>query len=95
MRLSLDVHLLFCSFISAIYLSFFEFDSDTLTEFGFSCCFKGSVNVPIMLDTGRGSFSKWSIPHKQNPNFETSTPWCRLLSQSAQVNSSLSLFAWS
>ncbi|XVF54672.1 hypothetical protein PTKIN_Ptkin05aG0199800 [Pterospermum kingtungense] len=44
----------------------------------------GSVSVPIMLDKGRGSFSTWSVYQKQNPNFDTSTPWCRLLSQSAQ-----------
>ncbi|XWS37125.1 hypothetical protein CRYUN_Cryun19dG0016600 [Craigia yunnanensis] len=41
-------------------------------------------SVPIVLDKVRGSFSTWSICQKQNPNFETSTTWCRLLSQSAQ-----------
>ncbi|XP_021287231.1 LOW QUALITY PROTEIN: uncharacterized protein LOC110418751 [Herrania umbratica] len=41
-------------------------------------------SAPIVLDKGRSSFSTWSICQKQNPNFETSTPWCRLLSQSAQ-----------
>ncbi|XWS60284.1 hypothetical protein CRYUN_Cryun07bG0023300 [Craigia yunnanensis] len=41
-------------------------------------------SAPIVLDKGRSSFSTWSIYQKQNPNFETSTPWCRLLSQSAQ-----------
>ncbi|XP_022738967.1 uncharacterized protein LOC111291460 isoform X1 [Durio zibethinus] len=41
-------------------------------------------SAPIVLDKGRSSFSTWSICQKHNPNFETSTPWCRLLSQSAQ-----------
>ncbi|XVE56603.1 hypothetical protein DITRI_Ditri04bG0024300 [Diplodiscus trichospermus] len=41
-------------------------------------------SAPLVLDKGRMSFSTWSICQKQNPNFETSTPWCRLLSQSAQ-----------
>ncbi|XWS51395.1 hypothetical protein CRYUN_Cryun12cG0172700 [Craigia yunnanensis] len=41
-------------------------------------------SAPIVLDKGRSSFSTWSICQKQNPNSETSTPWCRLLSQSAQ-----------
>ncbi|XP_017973281.1 PREDICTED: uncharacterized protein LOC18605086 isoform X2 [Theobroma cacao] len=41
-------------------------------------------SAPIVLDKGRSSFSTWSICQKQNPNFETSTPWCRLLSQFAQ-----------
>ncbi|GMJ05859.1 hypothetical protein like AT4G02480 [Hibiscus trionum] len=40
--------------------------------------------APIALDKGKSSFSTWSIGHKQNPNSETSTPWCRLLSQSGQ-----------
>ncbi|XVF08717.1 hypothetical protein REPUB_Repub07fG0027500 [Reevesia pubescens] len=41
-------------------------------------------STPTVLDKGRSSFSTWSICQKQNPNFDTSTPWCRLLSQSAQ-----------
>ncbi|XWS47818.1 hypothetical protein CRYUN_Cryun13aG0017900 [Craigia yunnanensis] len=41
-------------------------------------------SAPIVLDKARSSFSTWSICQKQNPNSETSTPWCRLLSQSAQ-----------
>ncbi|KAK8586470.1 hypothetical protein V6N13_010062 [Hibiscus sabdariffa] len=42
------------------------------------------ASAPILLDKGRSSFSTWSISQKQNPNFDTSTPWCRLLTQSAQ-----------
>ncbi|TKY73632.1 ATPase family AAA domain-containing protein 1-A [Spatholobus suberectus] len=38
----------------------------------------------VVADKPRGSFSSWSIYQKQNPNFEASVPWCRLLSQSAQ-----------
>ncbi|XP_022729759.1 uncharacterized protein LOC111284904 isoform X2 [Durio zibethinus] len=41
-------------------------------------------SASIGLDKGRSSISSWSIYQKQNPNFETSIPWCRLLSQSAQ-----------
>ncbi|KAE8688936.1 elongation factor 1-delta-like [Hibiscus syriacus] len=41
-------------------------------------------SAPILLDKGRSLFSTWSISQKQNPNFDTSTPWSRLLSQSAQ-----------
>ncbi|XP_012468118.1 uncharacterized protein LOC105786273 isoform X4 [Gossypium raimondii] len=41
-------------------------------------------SAPVLLDKGRSSFTTWSISQKQNPNFDTSTPWCRLLSQSAQ-----------
>ncbi|OMO71711.1 hypothetical protein COLO4_28089 [Corchorus olitorius] len=41
-------------------------------------------SAPMVLDKGRSSFSTWSASQKQNPNFETSTPWCRLLSQSSQ-----------
>ncbi|XVE54501.1 hypothetical protein DITRI_Ditri03aG0086800 [Diplodiscus trichospermus] len=41
-------------------------------------------SAPIVSDKGRSSFSAWNICPKQNTNFETSTPWCRLLSQSAQ-----------
>ncbi|XVF11543.1 hypothetical protein REPUB_Repub08aG0037000 [Reevesia pubescens] len=41
-------------------------------------------SAPILLDKARSSFSTWSIWPKQSPNFETSKPWCRLLSQSAQ-----------
>ncbi|XP_039059321.1 uncharacterized protein LOC120203025 isoform X2 [Hibiscus syriacus] len=41
-------------------------------------------SAPILLDKGRSSYSTWSISQKQNPNFDTSTPWCRLLTQSAQ-----------
>jgi len=40
----------------------------------------------VVADKPRGSFSSWAIFQKQNPNFEASVPWCRLLSQSAQVN---------
>ncbi|KAJ4712558.1 AAA-type ATPase family protein [Melia azedarach] len=36
------------------------------------------------MEKPRSSFSSWSLYQKQNPSFETSTPWCRLLSQSAQ-----------
>ncbi|XP_027905223.1 uncharacterized protein LOC114164678 isoform X4 [Vigna unguiculata] len=38
----------------------------------------------VVADKPRGSFSSWAIFQKQNPNFEASVPWCRLLSQSAQ-----------
>ncbi|RDX60182.1 hypothetical protein CR513_61700, partial [Mucuna pruriens] len=38
----------------------------------------------MVADKPRGSLSSWSIYQKQNPNFEASVPWCRLLSQSAQ-----------
>ncbi|KAG4137182.1 hypothetical protein ERO13_D07G056000v2 [Gossypium hirsutum] len=41
-------------------------------------------SAPVLLDKGRSSFTTWSISQKQNPNFDTSTPWGRLLSQSAQ-----------
>ncbi|XP_027339693.1 uncharacterized protein LOC113853311 isoform X2 [Abrus precatorius] len=37
----------------------------------------------LVADKPRGSFSSWSLYQKQNPNFEASVPWCRLLSQSA------------
>ncbi|PPR83565.1 hypothetical protein GOBAR_AA37148 [Gossypium barbadense] len=39
-------------------------------------------SVPIALDKGRSSFSTWTICQKHNPNPETSTPWCKLSSQS-------------
>ncbi|PSS07681.1 Spastin like [Actinidia chinensis var. chinensis] len=39
---------------------------------------------PIVVEKPRSSFSSWSAYQKQNPSFETSTPWCRLLSQYAQ-----------
>ncbi|KAH1246079.1 ATPase family AAA domain-containing protein 1-A [Glycine max] len=38
----------------------------------------------VVADKPRGSFSSWRVHPKQNPNFEPSVPWCRLLSQSAQ-----------
>ncbi|CAJ2644420.1 unnamed protein product [Trifolium pratense] len=38
----------------------------------------------LVADKPRASFSSWSIYQKQNPNLESSAPWCRLLSQSAQ-----------
>ncbi|XP_022770360.1 uncharacterized protein LOC111313824 isoform X3 [Durio zibethinus] len=41
-------------------------------------------SAPILLDQARSSLSARSICQKQNPSFESSTPWCRLLSQSAQ-----------
>ncbi|TYI72417.1 hypothetical protein E1A91_D07G060600v1 [Gossypium mustelinum] len=41
-------------------------------------------SAPVLLDKGRSSFTTWSISQKQNPNFDMSTPWGRLLSQSAQ-----------
>ncbi|KAI4336307.1 hypothetical protein L6164_014847 [Bauhinia variegata] len=37
----------------------------------------------LVVDKPPRSFSSWSIYQKQNPSLETS-PWCRLLSQSAQ-----------
>ncbi|PSR89548.1 ATPase family AAA domain-containing protein [Actinidia chinensis var. chinensis] len=39
---------------------------------------------PIVVEKPMSSFSSWSAYQKQNPSFETSTPWCRLLSQYAQ-----------
>ncbi|MBA0705828.1 hypothetical protein Golax_017986, partial [Gossypium laxum] len=39
-------------------------------------------SAPIALDKGMSSFSTWTIGQKQNPNLKTSTPWCKLLSQS-------------
>ncbi|KAL7191724.1 hypothetical protein ACSBR2_023748 [Camellia fascicularis] len=45
-------------------------------------CFRGSS--PVVVDKPRSSFSSWSTYQKQNPSFESSTPWCRLLSQYGQ-----------
>ncbi|KAL6996983.1 hypothetical protein U1Q18_007108, partial [Sarracenia purpurea var. burkii] len=45
---------------------------------------------PIVVDKPRSSFSSWSAYQKQNPSFETTTPWCRLLSQYGQ-NSNVSI----
>uniref|UniRef100_A0A6N2K4A3 Uncharacterized protein n=1 Tax=Salix viminalis TaxID=40686 RepID=A0A6N2K4A3_SALVM len=39
-------------------------------------------STPAVLEKPRSSFSSWSLYHKQNSGFET--PWCKLLSQSAQ-----------
>ncbi|KAA8542134.1 hypothetical protein F0562_023286 [Nyssa sinensis] len=39
---------------------------------------------PIVFDKPRSSFSSWTTYHKQNPSFETTKPWCRLLSQQPQ-----------
>ncbi|CAK7336687.1 unnamed protein product [Dovyalis caffra] len=39
-------------------------------------------STPVVLDKPRSSFSTWSSYQKQNSGFET--PWCKLLSQSAQ-----------
>ncbi|KAJ6875797.1 LOW QUALITY PROTEIN: hypothetical protein NC652_035234 [Populus alba x Populus x berolinensis] len=39
-------------------------------------------STPVVLEKPRSSFSTWSLYHKQNSGFET--PWCKLLSQSAQ-----------
>ncbi|GMP34096.1 hypothetical protein CsSME_00007120 [Camellia sinensis var. sinensis] len=39
---------------------------------------------PVVVDKPRSSFSSWSTYQKQNPSFESSTPWCRLLSQYGQ-----------
>ncbi|GLT75264.1 hypothetical protein SLA2020_470000 [Shorea laevis] len=41
-------------------------------------------STPIEVDKSRSSFSSLANHQKQNSNFETSVPWCRLLSQSAQ-----------
>ncbi|KAK4843365.1 hypothetical protein QYF36_007268 [Acer negundo] len=41
-------------------------------------------STPIVMEKPRSSFSTWSLYQKQNPSFEMSAPWCRLLSQSAQ-----------
>ncbi|KAJ9140180.1 hypothetical protein P3X46_030857 [Hevea brasiliensis] len=40
-------------------------------------------STPLVVDKPRSSFSSWSL-YKQNTAFETSTPWCKLLSESAQ-----------
>ncbi|KAK9277994.1 hypothetical protein L1049_027551 [Liquidambar formosana] len=42
------------------------------------------VSSPLFVDKARSSISSWSASQKQNPSFETSTPWCKLLSQYAQ-----------
>ena len=40
----------------------------------------------LVGDRPRTSFSSWShYASKQNTNFETTTPWCRLLSEFGQV----------
>uniref|UniRef100_A0A2C9UJ69 AAA+ ATPase domain-containing protein n=1 Tax=Manihot esculenta TaxID=3983 RepID=A0A2C9UJ69_MANES len=41
-------------------------------------------STPLVVDKPRSSFSSWSLYQKQNAAFEASTPWCKLLSQSAQ-----------
>ncbi|KAJ6339593.1 hypothetical protein OIU77_007531 [Salix suchowensis] len=46
-------------------------------------------STPAVLEKPRSSFSSWSLYHKQNPGFET--PWCKLLSQSAQ-NQNIKIF---
>ncbi|XP_021821390.1 uncharacterized protein LOC110762964 isoform X1 [Prunus avium] len=49
-----------------------------------------SVTPPIaegstpVVEKPRSAFSSWSFYQKQSPSFETSTPWCKLLSQSGQ-----------
>ncbi|KAF8390623.1 hypothetical protein HHK36_025150 [Tetracentron sinense] len=58
--------------------------STTIVEargFGY-CNFEGSS--PILVDKSRSSFSPWSMYQKQSPNLDTSTPWCKLLSQYSQ-----------
>lgn len=44
--------------------------------------YEGSTPV---VEKPRSAFSSWSFYQKQSPSFETSTPWCKLLSQSGQV----------
>ncbi|KAB5532132.1 hypothetical protein DKX38_018802 [Salix brachista] len=39
-------------------------------------------STPVVLEKPRSSFSTWSLYQKQNSSFET--PWCKLLTQSAQ-----------
>ncbi|KAJ6764205.1 AAA ATPASE putative [Salix koriyanagi] len=39
-------------------------------------------STPVVLEKPRSSFSTWSLYQKQNSGFET--PWCKLLTQSAQ-----------
>ncbi|XP_022137416.1 uncharacterized protein LOC111008871 isoform X3 [Momordica charantia] len=47
----------------------------------------------LVGDKPRSSFSSWSLyAAKQNPNFETATPWCRLLSQFGQ-NANVDIFS--
>ncbi|XP_021615059.1 uncharacterized protein LOC110616864 isoform X1 [Manihot esculenta] len=41
-------------------------------------------STPLVVDKPRSSFPSWSLYHKQSSTFETSMPWCKLLSQSAQ-----------
>ncbi|PQQ17372.1 uncharacterized protein Pyn_06704 [Prunus yedoensis var. nudiflora] len=40
-------------------------------------------STPV-VEKPRSAFSSWSFYQKQSPSFETSTPWCKLLSQSGQ-----------
>ncbi|KAI3435285.1 AAA domain-containing protein [Psidium guajava] len=39
---------------------------------------------PLAVDKHRSSLTPWNLYQKQSPSFESSTPWCRLLSQSGQ-----------
>lgn len=39
---------------------------------------------PLVVDKHRSSFPSWNSFQKQSPSFESSTPWCRLLSQLGQ-----------
>ncbi|WCJ36243.1 P-loop containing nucleoside triphosphate hydrolases superfamily protein [Euphorbia peplus] len=42
-------------------------------------------STPIVVDKPRSPFSTWSLYHKPSQTtFETASPWCKLLSQSAQ-----------
>ncbi|KAK2648239.1 hypothetical protein Ddye_015728 [Dipteronia dyeriana] len=47
-------------------------------------------STPIVMEKPRSSLSSFSLYQKQNPSFEMSAPWGRLLSQSAQ-NSNVSI----
>ncbi|KAK1557216.1 hypothetical protein Q3G72_020465 [Acer saccharum] len=49
-------------------------------------------STPIVMEKPRSSFSSWSLYQKQNPSFEMSAPWCKLLSQSAQ-NLNVSIYS--
>ncbi|XP_042499838.1 uncharacterized protein LOC122078027 [Macadamia integrifolia] len=39
------------------------------------------ASSPVLVDKERSSFSSWSSFQKQHTNSDTSTPWCKLLSQ--------------
>ncbi|KAL6973060.1 hypothetical protein U1Q18_027234 [Sarracenia purpurea var. burkii] len=44
----------------------------------------GEGSLPIVVDNPKSSFSSWSAYQKQNRSFESTTPWCKLLSENPQ-----------